>query len=513
MPAFDQAFAALIRDLDRTGLLDRTLVMVSSEFGRTPKINKDAGRDHWPKVFSVVLAGGGIKKGYDLRRVERDGQRARARPDRPRRPRHHGLPPARHRRRQGADGPGQPADRDRRRRQGGQGAAGLTISRSVGSGARSSGSPGIRPWRTTPVGADPLAHRRSTLSSRRATLEYYDHACLELDTARCDSPALALLASPVLGSRSLASAATPSLGAIRPVGGQRGTEIEVTLSGARLGDAKEILYYQPGITTVSLTKVDDNNVKAKLKIAPDCPLGPARPPASARRPGSASCGPSASGRSRRSTEVEPNNDFAAPQAIPMNVTVTGVADNEDVDYFVVEAKKGERISAEVEGMRLGITLFDPYVAILNAKRFELASSDDAALDLAGRVRLDPRAGGRQVHHPGARERLRRQRLVPLPAPRRQLPAADGRAPRRRQARREARGALDRRPGRRGHDRGQAAGGESCPDFGLTRQDDEGRLALPEHLPADHAGQRDREGAERRPGARHAVHGRRWPSTA
>ena len=64
MPPFDQAFAALIRDLDRTGLLGRTLVMVSSEFGRTPKINKDAGRDHWPKVFSVVLAGGGVKKGF-----------------------------------------------------------------------------------------------------------------------------------------------------------------------------------------------------------------------------------------------------------------------------------------------------------------------------------------------------------------------------------------------------------------------------------------------------------------
>ena len=64
MPAFDQAYAALIRDLDRTGLLDRTIVMVSSEFGRTPKINKDGGRDHWPKVFSVALAGGGIKKGY-----------------------------------------------------------------------------------------------------------------------------------------------------------------------------------------------------------------------------------------------------------------------------------------------------------------------------------------------------------------------------------------------------------------------------------------------------------------
>jgi hypothetical protein len=62
-PAFDQAFAALINDLDRSGLLNETLVMVSSEFGRTPKINQNAGRDHWPKVFSVVLAGGGIKRG------------------------------------------------------------------------------------------------------------------------------------------------------------------------------------------------------------------------------------------------------------------------------------------------------------------------------------------------------------------------------------------------------------------------------------------------------------------
>ncbi|MFN3159715.1 MAG: DUF1501 domain-containing protein [Rubinisphaera brasiliensis] len=64
MPDFDQAFSALIKDLEDRGMLDDTLVMVSSEFGRTPKINKDAGRDHWPKVFSVALAGGGVKKGY-----------------------------------------------------------------------------------------------------------------------------------------------------------------------------------------------------------------------------------------------------------------------------------------------------------------------------------------------------------------------------------------------------------------------------------------------------------------
>ena len=63
MPALDQGLAALINDLDQRGLLSSTMIMVSSEFGRTPKINGTAGRDHWPKVFSVLLAGGGIKGG------------------------------------------------------------------------------------------------------------------------------------------------------------------------------------------------------------------------------------------------------------------------------------------------------------------------------------------------------------------------------------------------------------------------------------------------------------------
>jgi hypothetical protein len=63
MPAFDQGFAALINDLESRGMLDSTLVCTASEFGRTPKINGNAGRDHWPKVFSVLLAGGGIKRG------------------------------------------------------------------------------------------------------------------------------------------------------------------------------------------------------------------------------------------------------------------------------------------------------------------------------------------------------------------------------------------------------------------------------------------------------------------
>jgi hypothetical protein len=63
MPAFDHAFAGLITDLDQRGLLDSTLVMVTSEFGRTPKINESAGRDHWARVYSMALAGGGIVRG------------------------------------------------------------------------------------------------------------------------------------------------------------------------------------------------------------------------------------------------------------------------------------------------------------------------------------------------------------------------------------------------------------------------------------------------------------------
>lgn len=63
VPQLDQAYAALIADLSERGMLDRTMVMMTTEFGRTPKINKDSGRDHFPRVFSVAMAGGGFKGG------------------------------------------------------------------------------------------------------------------------------------------------------------------------------------------------------------------------------------------------------------------------------------------------------------------------------------------------------------------------------------------------------------------------------------------------------------------
>jgi hypothetical protein len=64
MPPLDQTLSALIADLDDRGLLDSTIVMCAGEFGRTPKINRNAGRDHWARSMACVLAGGGFKRGY-----------------------------------------------------------------------------------------------------------------------------------------------------------------------------------------------------------------------------------------------------------------------------------------------------------------------------------------------------------------------------------------------------------------------------------------------------------------
>jgi hypothetical protein len=63
LPEFDAAFSTLMEDLHGRGLLSSTLVVVSGEFGRTPKINASGGRDHWPRVFSVLMAGAGVKGG------------------------------------------------------------------------------------------------------------------------------------------------------------------------------------------------------------------------------------------------------------------------------------------------------------------------------------------------------------------------------------------------------------------------------------------------------------------
>jgi hypothetical protein len=71
MPAMDQTYSALIEDLDQRGLLDETLVCWVAEFGHTPKFNAKLGRDHWGRVFSIALAGGGIRGGVVLGKTDR----------------------------------------------------------------------------------------------------------------------------------------------------------------------------------------------------------------------------------------------------------------------------------------------------------------------------------------------------------------------------------------------------------------------------------------------------------
>ena len=80
LPPMDRAVSTLLDDLESRGLLDTTLVAMFGEFGRTPIINKDAGRDHWNNVFSVLLAGGGLRSGVVLGSSTRGGDQPLDRP-------------------------------------------------------------------------------------------------------------------------------------------------------------------------------------------------------------------------------------------------------------------------------------------------------------------------------------------------------------------------------------------------------------------------------------------------
>jgi uncharacterized protein (DUF1501 family) len=80
LPRLDQGLSTLIEDLDSRGMLDDTSVVVWGEFGRTPRINKKGGRDHWPRVACGLLAGGGIRTGQVIGSTNRLGEHAKERP-------------------------------------------------------------------------------------------------------------------------------------------------------------------------------------------------------------------------------------------------------------------------------------------------------------------------------------------------------------------------------------------------------------------------------------------------
>ena len=76
----DRALGTLIGDLDQRGLLDETLIVLATEFGRTPRINQNDGRDHWPRAFSGIIAGGGIRGGQAYGKTDESGSRVAENP-------------------------------------------------------------------------------------------------------------------------------------------------------------------------------------------------------------------------------------------------------------------------------------------------------------------------------------------------------------------------------------------------------------------------------------------------
>ncbi|MFT7171988.1 MAG: hypothetical protein ACI9NQ_000197 [Paracoccaceae bacterium] len=180
------------------------------------------------------------------------------------------------------------------------------------------------------------------------------------------------------------SAFTPDLARVEPRGGKRGTEVKITLLGNRLYEPQEILLYHKGITVKSLTKGKDHkSATAILVISPEAQLGEhpirlrCKDGVSYMRTFWVGQFPSVMEARTEDRKKDINNTFAEPQKVDLNVTVQGVADAEDDDFYQVQCKKGQRLSVEVEAMRLGRVMFDPYIAILDKNRFELAVNDDS----------------------------------------------------------------------------------------------------------------------------------------
>ena len=175
-----------------------------------------------------------------------------------------------------------------------------------------------------------------------------------------------------------ASAFSPVLNRVDPPGGQTGTEVEVSFHGERLDDVNGALFYEPGLTLSGLQIKNGNLATARISVAGDATLGEH----SLRLSGPGGLTELRTfwvGAFPVIQETEPNGSTGQPQRVELNRTIHGVAGNEDDDCYVVTAKKGQRLTAEVEAMRLGRTMFDASLAILDARGFELATCDDAPL--------------------------------------------------------------------------------------------------------------------------------------
>ncbi len=187
-----------------------------------------------------------------------------------------------------------------------------------------------------------------------------------------------LLISSLFAAATLSYAAYPEFSATIPNGGPRGAEWKLTVTGNRLADFESLMFFSPGITQKSVEKVENNKVQLTISVAPDVPLGNhllrIRTKSGISHVRQFFVGPFPNVE-----EKEPNSEMDAAQAIGFNQTIEGVVLSEDVDYYKITAKKGQRISVEADGLRLGYTTFDPYIAIIDKDRFEKSFSDDTIL--------------------------------------------------------------------------------------------------------------------------------------
>jgi len=173
-------------------------------------------------------------------------------------------------------------------------------------------------------------------------------------------------------------AAYPEFNTTRPNGGQRGTELKLTITGNRLDDFESMIFFTPGFTQKSVEKVEKNKVELTIAIAPE--VEPGNHLMRVRtRSGVSHARQFFVGPFPNVEEKEPNSEFDTAQVIGFDQSIEGLITSEDVDYYKLSVKKGQRISLEVDGLRLGYTVFDPYIAILDKDRFEKAFSDDTIL--------------------------------------------------------------------------------------------------------------------------------------
>lgn len=170
---------------------------------------------------------------------------------------------------------------------------------------------------------------------------------------------------------------TPELRSVVPRGMQRGGEHTLTLQGVRLNDATEVFFYGSGITTKSIKVVDHKKLEVVVEVDPECRLGEhvlqVRCDQGISDFRSVFVGPYPT-----FSEKEPNNDFASAEKVEINHTVTGKIRREDVDYFVVALKANQRMSVEVEAVRLG-TFLDTLISVYDSAKNEIAVCDDTEL--------------------------------------------------------------------------------------------------------------------------------------